>query len=106
LIPESRLPAYCDVRPRPLCAYVGHSLDRTEFGKADIAFRSRNGMLVNGSVGYDEPVSGVVFIKGEQFVVASLPFAALKIARQSLQSCFGVFDGPKGRTAGSDALSR
>ena len=51
---------------------------------------------------YDEPVSRVIFIKGEQFGVAALPLAGFKIPPQILQSCFGVADGPEGRTAGSD----
>src|SRR5262245_7687158 len=55
-----------------------------------------------GSVRYDEPVSCVIFVKGEQFGVAALPLAGFKIPPQFLQSCFGVADGPERRTAGSD----
>jgi hypothetical protein len=35
--------------------------------------------VVCGSVRYDEPVSCVIFIKGEQFGVAALPLAGFKI---------------------------
>ena len=55
-----------------------------------------------GSVRYDETVSSVIFIKGEQFGVTTLPRAGFKIPPQFLQSGFGVADGPEGRTAGSD----
>src|SRR5688500_9541458 len=65
-------------------------------------FASRPGQRP-GSVRYDEPVSCVIFIKGEQFGVAALPLAGFKVPLQILQSCFGVADGPEGRTAGSDA---
>src|SRR5262249_5959942 len=37
---------------------------------------------------YDETVSCVILIKGEQFGVAALPLAGFKIPRQILQSCF------------------
>src|SRR5262249_22259272 len=55
-----------------------------------------------GSVRYDEPVSCIIFIKGKQLGIATLPFAGFKIAPQLLQSGFGIADGPEGRAAGSD----
>ena len=54
-------------------------------------------------VGYDEPVPCVIFLEGEQFGVAALPRAALEILPQTLQPGFGILDGPKRGTAGSDS---